>query len=311
MSTTAYNLAAVERDPTSVEAWEAFWRGALKDGVPCRGTGPDEDGDCERCGLDWDNENDTSHECPPGFRERDPAAVVEHWLGSDTGEDSWCNNYECQRQYCWSADSDGECVACGEPCPPQPRLPAMRMLEEWESDWDEAAEAKDDQPWPDCNNPHDRMGHRAWCRENKTAAAIDAMIAGLMRAAPTPCSACDGNGYHSEYYESEEEEVEADRCDRCRGSGREPCPGRERGYVCNPEPPASLCEFCCGLGALPLLAPGICARCNRPSEAHHREAIVYAAGSPFRSRFDLCCTPGNVHYEERPSPLALPWPRSE
>jgi hypothetical protein len=37
---------------------------------PSATVGPDDDGDCRRCGLPWPDERETlePHECPPGFR---------------------------------------------------------------------------------------------------------------------------------------------------------------------------------------------------------------------------------------------------
>ena len=38
---------------------------------------PDEDGHCKRCGLEFENPAELTHECPPGFRQ--PAVEKHIW----------------------------------------------------------------------------------------------------------------------------------------------------------------------------------------------------------------------------------------
>jgi len=311
-------LAAWAAESASVERAEAFWNAALAEGVPCQchdARDPNRDNHAFArfvlgtvCGF-----------CSGTGRVRDPAMVVEWWLPAT----------EVTNQRCWRCGGTGKvCAECGKawahrgvealarskvlrasdiecrcgswgsrPCgcafgyEYQPRLPAMRMLDWWE-----------------------RYG-----RENPTcpaAAAIDALLTAAARI-ETPCPACGGFG---ELLMTRDEDGEPylpwGPCERCLGTGREPCPACDR----DPDNGRTLgvfwqrltesldtCWLCCGSGALPLLAPGICRKCKRPSEAHRRSLWIQESADE-GSR--LVCQEKS-DFESRLSSFASDWPRKE
>lgn len=215
-----------------------------------------------------------------------------------------------------------ECSTChGEQTIVQSRLPALRLLEEWECSvapvpvpseprqpvTSEFAEAIRQELRPIRDALHEA--------DQYLVAAVDALLRAVMIAFPAPCLKCGAVG--GLQVDPETGDTSND-CSRCHGTGREPCPncgGRPQRRVVHrlrlnlktqlEDVSVWTCPFCCGSGALSPLAPGVCANCNRYGEWHEDGCCI---GALRHENFRDGETKHH-QYEERPGPLSDPWPR--